>query len=71
MDLSVSLSNMPGFLNPELISFSIWNAISFVGIVITYFPRSQTRARGEAAKQILREIDYFGGFTSITGLTLL
>jgi hypothetical protein len=42
-----------------------------VGIAVTYFPKSQTRAKGEKAKQLLKEIDYFGGFSSITGLTLL
>lgn len=31
---------------------------------------SQTRVRGEAAKEIFKEIDYIGGATSIGGLTL-
>jgi hypothetical protein len=50
---------------------SIWNGIFWVGIALTYFPHSQTRVKGEKARQILGEIDYFGGFTSIGGLTLL
>jgi Fungal trichothecene efflux pump (TRI12) len=47
-----------------------WNGLSFAGIAVTYFPHSQTRAKGAAAKQILEQIDYFGGFASIVGLTL-
>jgi hypothetical protein len=49
----------------------MWNGLSFIGIAVLYFPKSQTRVRGEAAKAILKEIDYTGGFFSIVGLTLL
>ena len=48
----------------------IWNGIWFVMIAILYFPQSQTRARGAAAKEILGKIDYLGGFLSIVGLVL-
>jgi hypothetical protein len=51
--------------------FRIWNGLSFLGIAFLYFPKSQTRVQGEAAKAILKEIDYVGGFFSIVGLTLL
>ena len=49
----------------------IWNGLSLLGIAILYFPKSQTRIQGEAAKAIFKEIDYAGGFFSIVGLTLL
>jgi hypothetical protein len=51
--------------------FRIWNALWFIGIAIFYFPISQTRAHGKTSKEILKRIDYLGGFLSITGLTLL
>jgi MFS family permease len=48
----------------------IWNGIWFAGILVLYFPQSQTRAKGAAAREILGKIDYVGGFLSITGLVL-
>jgi multisubunit Na+/H+ antiporter MnhC subunit len=41
-----------------------------IGIALLYFPLSQTRVSGEAAKEIFSQIDYIGGITSIGGLTL-
>lgn len=47
-----------------------WNALSWIGIAIFYSPTSQTRAHGRDAKDILKKIDFVGGFLSIFGLTL-
>lgn len=49
---------------------SIWNGIWWLGIAFLYFPLSQTRVGGEAAKDIFAKVDYIGGATSIGGLTL-
>ncbi|EME87107.1 uncharacterized protein MYCFIDRAFT_97314, partial [Pseudocercospora fijiensis CIRAD86] len=49
----------------------IYNAITLVGLAIFYFPRAHVRAEGMRFKQVLKRIDYVGGFLSITGLTLL
>lgn len=48
----------------------MWNGLWWFGIAFLYFPLSQTRVRGEAAKAIFSKIDYIGGATSIGGLTL-
>ncbi|KIY02373.1 uncharacterized protein Z520_02511 [Fonsecaea multimorphosa CBS 102226] len=48
----------------------IWNAVWFTGIAITYFPKSQTRARGVSRRAALKRIDYIGGLLSIIGLVL-
>ncbi|EXJ70682.1 uncharacterized protein A1O5_05672 [Cladophialophora psammophila CBS 110553] len=48
----------------------IWNAVWFTGIAITYFPKSQTRARGVSRRAVLKRIDYIGGLLSIIGLVL-
>ena len=50
---------------------SIWNAIFWVILVVVYHPTSQTRAKGKAARVILKEIDYIGAVLSIAGLTLM
>ena len=55
----------------KLTVFRIWNGIWWVVILIIYFPESQTRAKGQAARAILKRIDYLGGTLSITGLTIL
>jgi uncharacterized membrane protein len=47
-----------------------WNTLAFLGIGAFYFPHSQTRAGGKAAREILKKIDYIGGFLSIIGLVL-
>ncbi|KIX96769.1 uncharacterized protein Z520_07489 [Fonsecaea multimorphosa CBS 102226] len=49
----------------------IWNAMSFVALLFTYFPRSQTRAHTKDLRQLLTKIDYLGLFTSFAGLVLL
>jgi hypothetical protein len=49
----------------------IWNGLWWVIIAAVYFPESQTRAKGQAVKEILKKIDYIGGILSITGLTIV
>ncbi|OQV06095.1 hypothetical protein CLAIMM_10723 isoform 2 [Cladophialophora immunda] len=49
---------------------SIWNAVWFTGIAVSYFPKSQTRARGVSRSAVLKRIDYIGGLLSIIGLVL-
>lgn len=41
-----------------------------IGILLLYFPLSQTRVTSDAAKSVFSQIDYIGGATSIGGLTL-
>ncbi|KAF1809090.1 putative major facilitator superfamily transporter [Eremomyces bilateralis CBS 781.70] len=48
----------------------IWNAICFVGLLFTYFPVTQTRARSKDVKRIFTKIDYPGIILSLTGTTL-
>lgn len=49
----------------------IYNGIFFIGAALTYFPKSHTRADGVTKMDILKRIDYGGGFLSIVGVTLL
>lgn len=70
LDLSVGLAQLV-LLEAILICTRIWNGISWVSILLIYFPESQTRAKGEKAKEILKKIDYVGGALSIIGLTLM
>ncbi|KAL4889766.1 major facilitator superfamily domain-containing protein [Aspergillus ambiguus] len=49
----------------------IWCGFWWVVTALFYWPESQTRARGAAAKQILKQIDYIGGFLSIVGTAIL
>ena len=47
-----------------------WNAVSWIGILVLYFPTSQTRSHGKPVMQILKKIDFVGAFLSIVGLVL-
>lgn len=49
----------------------IFNGIVGLGLLATYFPKAHTRADGFSRRDVLKKIDYIGGFLSITGLTLL
>ncbi|KIV93428.1 hypothetical protein PV10_04641 [Exophiala mesophila] len=49
----------------------IFNSVSLAGIAAFYFPLSQTRAAGQTAKSILKQIDIGGAILSISGLTLI
>ena len=51
-------------------SYSIYNAITAVGLLITYFPHAHVRAEGMSKAAILKRIDFIGGFLSIVGLCL-
>ena len=47
-----------------------WNAVSWIGILVFYWPTSQTRAHGKPLGEIVKKIDFLGAFLSITGLVL-
>ncbi|OAP64845.1 hypothetical protein AYL99_00817 [Fonsecaea erecta] len=49
----------------------IWNGFWWLVLLVVYFPESQTRAHGMMSKEALKKIDYIGGITSTTGLTLI
>ncbi|OCK81189.1 MFS general substrate transporter [Lepidopterella palustris CBS 459.81] len=49
----------------------IYNGVTALGILFTYFPHNHTRAEGFSHRAILKKIDYAGGLLSIIGLTLL
>ena len=48
----------------------IYNSITAIGLLLTYFPHAHVRAEGMSKKAILKRIDFVGGFLSITGLAL-
>ena len=48
----------------------IYNAVTAVGLAVTYFPVAHVRAEGLTTMQILKRIDFIGGALSIIGLTL-
>ncbi|KAL5364874.1 major facilitator superfamily domain-containing protein [Aspergillus floccosus] len=49
----------------------IWCGLWWMITALFYWPQSQIRARGAAAKQTLKQIDYVGGFLSIVGTAIL
>lgn len=69
VDLSVSFEMQPSMI--KLTNGSIYNAISLVGVLLFYFPKSHLRGDGITKSEILARIDYVGGLLSIVGLTLL
>lgn len=48
----------------------IYNAVTALGLLFTYFPRIHARAEGFSTKAIIKRIDFVGGALSIIGLTL-
>jgi Fungal trichothecene efflux pump (TRI12) len=48
----------------------IYNGITALGLLFTYFPHIHARAEGFSASAIIKRIDFMGGFLSITGLTI-
>lgn len=71
----------PSVLYAQLIAYySSWRWIgcfcaiwAFIGLVITacfYFPPPRVNSQGLSRKQVLAEIDYVGGFLSISGMLL-
>ena len=49
----------------------IYNGITGIGLFVFYHPHNHKRTEGFSYREILRKIDYLGGFLSIVGLTLL
>lgn len=49
----------------------IYNAITVVGLLCFYHPHAHVRAEGLSWKEVVKRIDFLGGFLSIVGLTLL
>lgn len=48
----------------------VWAFIGLLGIVFFYFPPPRINSAGLSRQQILREIDWVGGFLSIAGMIL-
>lgn len=48
----------------------IYNGITAIGLLFTYFPHAHVRADGFTRSEILKRIDFIGGALSIIGLTL-
>jgi hypothetical protein len=48
----------------------IYNGVTAIGLAATYFPQAHVRAEGFTKAEIIKRIDFLGGFLSITGLTL-
>lgn len=72
---------VPSVLWGQLIAYhSSWRYVgllcalwAFIGLVLTacfYFPPPRVNAEGLTRKEVVRRIDYVGGFLSITGMIL-
>lgn len=48
----------------------IYNGVTGLGLLLTYFPHAHVRAEGLSARAVIKRIDFVGGTLSITGLTL-
>lgn len=48
----------------------MWNGIGFFLTVFFYHPPPRINAKGKTKAQILREVDFVGGFLSITGMII-
>jgi hypothetical protein len=48
----------------------IWAAVGFFGTLFFYFPPPRPNSRGLSRKEVIGEIDFVGGFLSISGLIL-
>ena len=48
----------------------IYNGITALGLLLTYFPHAHVRAEGFSARAILKRIDYLGAVLSILGLAI-
>ena len=70
LDFSVSTTSprlAPAYTNRLR---SIYNAVTAVGLLITYFPHAHVRAEGMSRSAVIKRIDFVGGFLSIVGLAL-
>lgn len=47
-----------------------WAAVGFIMTAIFYFPPPRVNSQGLTRKEILSQIDYVGGFLSISGMLL-
>jgi MFS family permease len=48
----------------------VWNGIGFFLTLFFYFPPPRINSMGKSRAEIIREIDYIGGFLSISGMVL-
>jgi len=48
-----------------------YNGVVFVGLVVTYFPKTHPRMEGMSKMDVAKRIDYVGAALSIVGLTIL
>ena len=48
----------------------IWALVGFMGTAFFYFPPPRLNSLGRTHRQIISEIDFIGGFLSITGMIL-
>jgi len=46
----------------------VWAALGFFGVLFFYFPPPRPNSRGLTKKEIIGEIDFIGGFLSISGM---
>jgi MFS family permease len=46
----------------------LWAFIGLVLVAVFYFPPPRVNSQGMTRKQVLAEIDYIGGFLSISGM---
>ena len=48
----------------------VWNGIGFFLTLFFYHPPPRVNSKGKTKAEILREIDFIGGFLSISGMIL-
>jgi hypothetical protein len=48
----------------------VWNGIGFFLTLFFYHPPPRVNSKGKTKPEILREIDFIGGFLSISGMIL-
>jgi predicted MFS family arabinose efflux permease len=48
----------------------VWNGLGFLLTLFFYFPPPRVNSLGKTKQQILKEIDFIGGFLMISGLVL-
>lgn len=48
----------------------VWNGLGLIITALFYFPPPRVNSKGKSRREILSEIDYIGGFLSISGLVL-
>ena len=48
----------------------VWNGLGLIITALFYFPPPRVNTIGKSKSQVLKEIDYLGGFLSISGMIL-